>query len=165
MKRFLLGLSVLVLACGSSSGSRVKTPDELVEEQERLAEEQERQSREGGGSHVEAEETDLEKGKKFDKRQADLELKRATRSAETCAGVVSEEGPSGQATVTLVFGNDGHVKEASISAPFSDTALGNCALRAMKAVIVPSFVGDRETVEWELDLTVKEAPKPAPKKR
>ncbi len=132
------------------------TPEERIAEQERLAEEQEREAAKYEGSG-EGGETDLEKKKKFDKKQAELELKRAQRSAETCAGVVTEEGPSGEATVTLVFQNDGHVKpdSASISAPFADTAIGNCALRAMGAVIVPAFEGPEETVEWKLDLTAK----------
>jgi hypothetical protein len=29
----------------------------------------------------------------------------------------------------------------------------------MKSVIVPPFVGSDETIEWDLDLTKKEAPK------
>jgi hypothetical protein len=112
MTRWFLGISILLVGCGPSYGGQdVKTPEEIVEEQERLAEEQDKQSKEhqassGGGEDTE---TDLEKRKKFDKRQADLELKRAQRSAETCAGVVTEEGPTGTANVTLTF-KRGHVK-------------------------------------------------------
>lgn len=165
MTRWVLGLGVLAVACGPSYGGQdVKTPDELVAEQEALAAEQEKQSQESGGGGEDVE-TDLEKKKKFDKRQADLELKRAQRSAESCVGVVTEEGPSGNAHVTLVFSNDGSVKEATIGAPFADTAVGNCALRAMKAVIVPPFVGPEETVEWEIDLTAKEKPEDKEEKK
>lgn len=155
MKRWVLPVAVLAVGCGPSYGGQgVKTPEEIVAEQEQLGAEQEAASKNQGGG--EGGETDLEKKAKFDKRQAELELKRAQRSAETCAGVVTEEGPSGEATVTLTFKNDGHVKEASISAPFTDTAIGTCALRAMQAVIVPAFEGADETVEWKLDLTAKE---------
>lgn len=163
MRRWSLGIPLFLLACGPSYGGQgAKTPEEIVEEQERLAEEQERESKRSGTTGEDAE-TDLEKKKKFDKKQAELELKRATRSAETCAGVVTEQGPSGEATVTLVFANDGHVKDGQIGAPFAETAIGNCALRAMKAVIVPAFEGPEETVEWKLDLTAKE--KEEPKKK
>ena len=160
MTRWILGFGALALACGPSYGGQgVKTPEELVVEQEALAEEQAKQSEQQGSHEGESEETDLEKRKKFDKRQADLELKRAQRSAETCAGVVTEEGPTGTARITLVFANDGSVKESSISAPFTDTPIGDCALNALKKVLVPPFVGSEETVEWEIDLTPKEKPK------
>ncbi len=157
MTRWFLGISILLVGCGPSYGGQdVKTPEEIVEEQERLAEEQDKQSKaHQASSGGEDTETDLEKRKKFDKRQADLELKRAQRSAETCAGVVTEEGPTGTANVTLTFGSDGHVKDASIAAPFAETQVGNCALRAMKSVIVPPFTGSDETVQWELDLSPK----------
>jgi hypothetical protein len=165
MTRWLLGFAVVIASCGPSYGGQdAKTPEEIVAEQERLAEEQERQSREHG-SGGEDTETDLEKRKKFDKRQADLELKRATRSAESCVGVVTEQGPTGTANVTLVFGNDGKVKDATIGAPFAETAVGSCALGAMKKVIVPPFEGSDETVEWEINLTAKEDEKPPAKKK
>jgi hypothetical protein len=157
MIRWVLGFAVVWVGCGPSYGGQdVKTPEEIVEEQERLGAEQEKQAKPTG----EGGETDLEKRGKFDKKQAELELKRAQRSAETCAGVVTEEGPSGEAQITLTFKNDGHVKDASIGAPFAETALGNCALRAMQAVIVPAFEGPDETIEWKLDLTVKEKVEP-----
>jgi hypothetical protein len=171
MKRltWLTLVAPLVVACGgpSDSGQGVKTPDELVAEQERLAEEQEKESQAHRSSSGSDEETDLEKKAKFDKRQADLELKRAQRSAESCVGVVTEQGPTGTAKFSLTFSNDGHVKEGTVSAPFDGTPVGKCALNAMKAVIVPPFDGGDETVEWEIDLTPKEDPnkKEEPKKK
>lgn len=159
MKReYLVFPLALLWACGgpSSEGQGVKTPDELVAEQERLAAEQEQQS--SSGSDIEAGETDVEKKNKFDKRQAKLELQRAQRSAETCPQAVTAESHGGKATVHLVFGNDGHVKESSISAPFDDDLVGKCALNAMKAVIVPPFDGPEETIDWEVDLDKKEQP-------
>ncbi|MEZ4224608.1 MAG: hypothetical protein R3B13_26900 [Polyangiaceae bacterium] len=165
MKKLAWSWALLLVACGPSyGGQNVKTPEELVEEQERLGEEQEKESARNDYDTGPDTETDLEKQKKFDKKQADLELKRAARSGETCAGVVSEEGPSGKASVTLVFANDGHVKESSIGAPFADTAIGKCVLNAMKAVIVPAFVGPEETIEWEVEVKAKEE-KPEDKKK
>ncbi|MCA9596034.1 MAG: hypothetical protein KC776_22120 [Myxococcales bacterium] len=154
MRKVTLGFAFLfVAACGPSYGGQgVKTPEEIVAEQEQMGAEQEAQEKDYQGS---AEETDLEKKAKFDKKQTELELKRAERSGETCPGVVTEEGPTGTAHVTLLFANDGHVKDASIAAPFEGTQVGNCVLNAMKAVIVPRFTGPEETVEWEVHVEAK----------
>lgn len=159
MRKTYLAFSLFLAACGPSYGGQgVKTPDELVAEQEKAAEEQEKESQAHGSSGSSEEETDQEKKAKFDKKQADLELKRAARSAESCVGVVTEQGGGGTAKFSLTFGNDGHVKNATVSAPFDENPVGKCALNAMKAVIVPPFDGAEETVEWEVDLTPKEDP-------
>ncbi|GMV11855.1 MAG: hypothetical protein HS104_37935 [Polyangiaceae bacterium] len=158
MKRaFLVVLSVTYFACGgpSSEGQGVKTPDDLLAEQERLAEEQERE-REKHGSSGSSEESDLEKKAKFDKRQADLEMKRAARSAETCPGSVPEDSPAGSAKVTVTFGNDGHAKSATITSPYDENAVGKCAINAFNSVIVPPFEGAEETMEWEVNFPEKE---------
>ena len=141
-------------ACGgpSNSGQGVKTPEQLVADQENLADQQAKE-REDNPPAVSDE---PEQKKPFDKRQADLEVKRAQRSAETCPSAVTEQGPGGTAKVTLTFANDGHVKEATIAAPFDDTPVGKCAINAMKAVIVPPFEGGDESVDVELNLTPKE---------
>lgn len=153
---WMLSASLLV-ACASHE-STIKTPDELVAEQEQLAIEQEKESQKHAPAG-EAELTEGEEAKKWDKEQAELELKRAARSAETCPHSLSEEqqknSPRETGRVTLHFNNEGHVKDATIAAPFADTPLGQCALRAMSAVIVPAYVGPQETVEWEVDLTGK----------
>jgi hypothetical protein len=160
MKRFLLGVSLVALVgCGgpTSEGQDVKTPDELIAEQERLAAEQERQRAQRANDYDnEVDETDDEKARKWDEKQAELELKRAARSAETCPGSVTEKAPAGTATVTLVFRNDGHVKSSEIASPYADTAVGACVLRAMGAVIVPAYEGEEKTVTWEIEL--KEPP-------
>ena len=85
-------------ACGgpSSSGQGVKTPEELVADQEALADTQAKETEEHRST--ESEPTDMEKKAAFDKRQADLEMKRAVRSAETCPGSVTEESPPGPLT-------------------------------------------------------------------
>lgn len=149
----------LVVACGPSYESTgAKTPEQMLEEQERLAVEDEKRA-DDYDNMVEAEETDTEKKEKWDATQSELELKRAARSAETCPDTLPDEdkksSPKGVATVTLVFNNEGHVKEASVAAPFADTPVGKCVLRAMGAVIVPDYVGPEETVTWDVDLTGK----------
>lgn len=164
MQHRILGTLLLGLfACGPSYGGQdVKTPEEIVEEQERLAAEQEKNKTDYSGP---TEETDLEKKAKFDKKQTELELKRATRSAETCGAVVPEPGPSGTAKVTLTFANDGHVKEATVSAPFDGTEVGKCVVNAYKAVIVPRFEGPEERVDWEAEVAPKPEPEDPKKKK
>ncbi len=157
MRAALIGIAAVVglSACGPSyGGGHVKTPDELVAEQEKLADEQAEHSKgDDDTSDAPAGETDLEKKREFDTKQATLELQRATRSAESCAGVVTEAGPKGKATVTLSFKNDGHVKSATIDAPFDGTELGKCVLNAYQAVIVPTYVGEEKTMTWPVDLS------------
>src|SRR5262245_29657208 len=110
---------IVVTACGvGGSPHHAKTPDELMADEEKAANEQAEESKKNPPP-ISTEETDAEKKAKFDKKQADLELKRATRSAETCPNSVPEPGPAGTAKVTLTFQPDGHVKEASIGAPFT----------------------------------------------
>jgi hypothetical protein len=153
MKRALVLIPVaLVWSCGpASSPHKVKTPDELVEEQEQQADVDAQERKE----HPPDVTPEPEQKKPFDHKQADLEVKRAQRSAETCPSAVTEQGPGGSAHVTMTFANDGHVKDATIGAPFDGTEIGKCALNAMKAVIVPPFDGSEETVEVDINLTPK----------
>lgn len=155
MRKFCLAsLFVLGAACGPSmEPTPVKTPNEIVAEQERMAAKEGKNESDDGGD-VDADEYDSEEDEKkaFDERQAEIELKRAARSAATCGGV-AEGGPVGTAKVTLTFENEGHVKESSVSPPFAETPVGACVLRAMAAVIVPNFVGPPKTMEWDVNVT------------
>src|SRR5436309_2307478 len=92
MKRAFLLLAVSMWGCTSYGGQDVKTPDQLVDEQEQLAKEDEaRKKARGDDPAAAAEETDAEKKREFDRKQTEMELKRATRSAESCPGVVAEQ--------------------------------------------------------------------------
>lgn len=163
----MASVATCVVACGPSYESTgVKTPEELVAEQERLAMEQEQRS-DDYDSYSDAP-TESEERKKFDKKQSKLELQRATRSAKTCPDALPEEEKKKVTRevveVSLVFSNEGHVKSATLPSSYDDTALGACLLRAMEAVIVPAYVGPEVTVNWEIDLTETEQPAPAAKK-
>ncbi|HEY6560064.1 MAG TPA: hypothetical protein VI072_22420 [Polyangiaceae bacterium] len=165
-KTWAIVLGTLTFSCGgpSSGGQDVKTPEEIVAEQEQLGAEQEKKAQQHPYTGPVGE-TELEQKQKWDKKQAELELKRAARSAETCPASVTEQAPKGTGKVSLTFANDGHVKTSSIDPPYDDTAVGKCVLRAMAAVIVPSFEGQEEAVQWEVDLTADGPPpeKPAGK--
>ena len=153
-----VALSVLVLglmaACGPSmEADHVKTPDELIAEQEQAGAEQ-LKNQKSVTDDTAASETDEDKRRGWDAKQAGLEMSRAANSAESCPESITEKAPKGKATVAVTFGNDGHVKSATISQPYGeDTAIGKCVLRALKAVIVPAYQGGEQTENWEIDLT------------
>jgi hypothetical protein len=160
-----MGLSLVVIAaCGPSlKPDPVQSPEQRLAEEERLGAEQQERSRETNTTDS-SEELESDKKSQFDEKQANIELTRAARSAATCPKSVSaDEGqqPQGEAEVTLVFANAGHVKTATISDPFADTAVGKCALRAMKAVIVPNFTGADHTVTWKVELKGQPTEEPA----
>jgi hypothetical protein len=152
----LLGGVLVVAGCGPSyGGNPVKTPDQIVAEQEQLGKQEQSKSDDDSAPDDVNPDDEEEQTKPFDKHQAKLELIRAARSAQTCVGVVSKDSPQGKGTVTLLFGNDGHVKKASIGPPFDGTEMGKCAINAMKAVIVPPFKGDTVSMDWDVDLSPK----------
>jgi hypothetical protein len=157
MKRVVLGVIVLGLstACGPSmEADHVKTPDELIAEQEAAGAEQMKNQRDNEAYDDTSATTDEDKRRGWDAKQGELEMSRAANSAESCPESVTEKSPKGKATVAVTFGNDGHVKSATISDPYGeDTAVGKCVLRALKAIIVPAYQGNEETLNWEIDLT------------
>ncbi len=166
-----LGFVLVLAGCGPSmSPDHVKSPDEQIAEQEKAQMEAEKEGQYKQSADVDTKEIDEEQKKKFDQRQAELELKRQARSAETCPGAIGagdKEQPKGKAEVSLIFGNHGHVKSASIGPPFTDTKVGTCALRAFASAIVPPFVGPEQPMTWKVDLTGKatEAAKKEEKKK
>ena len=143
----------------------VKTPDELIAEEEAKGGEQLKNQRDSSDydTSSSSEATDEDKRRGWDAKQGDIELHRAANSAESCPGAVTEKVQKGKAAVTITFGNDGHVKTATIAEPYGeDTAIGKCVLRAMKGIIVPSYQGEEHTENWEIDLTGAKAPKSGP---
>ena len=75
----LTGLGLLISGCFSAEPQGVKTPDEIIAEQEAMGAEQLEEEK-TATPVIEDEETDSEKAAKFDKKQAKLELQRAARS-------------------------------------------------------------------------------------
>jgi len=136
MMRSLLAVSwtALVLsACGAAGQpDKIQTPDQFIAEEDaegakQIAAEKKQESNSGAPT-----ETEDEKVRDWDDKQATLEMKRAARSAETCPDSVTEKAPKGMATVTLLFANDGKVKDSKIDDVYSDKAVGTCVLRAQR---------------------------------
>lgn len=167
MKRLvcLVLLSLNGSGCGPGSGGQdVKTPDQLIEEQDKLGMEDEKKKKARGvDESYSSEETDSEKKKQFDKKQTKMELQRATMSAESCPGVVYEqegkEHPRGDFKATITFQEDGTVKQITIPAPFDGKPVGDCVMQAYKHVIVPPYTGGEQIVDWDVSLKDKKPEK------
>lgn len=143
----------MLIGCANLDADPPKTPDQIADEQEQLGAEQQKKGKNPDDYAGPVGATEDEKKAEWDDGYAGRELRRAARSAETCPESVTEKSPKGKAHVTLTFINDGHVKDSSVAAPYEDTAVGKCVLRAMGAVIVKNFTGEAHTVEYEVDLT------------
>jgi hypothetical protein len=144
---------LLLSGCGVGEADHVKSPDQFIAEQDQEGAQQLAEQKKHEGSESAPTETEDEKIREWDDKQATLELKRASRSAETCPESVTEKAPKGMATVTLTFAKDGKVKDSKIDDVYAEKAVGTCVLRAMGSVIVPAYKGDEHTVVWEIDLT------------
>lgn len=158
MQRVALSALVLGLmtACGPSmEADHVKTPDELIAEQEQAGAEQMKNQKQNSESYDDPHgTTDEDKRRGWDAKQGDIEMNRAVHSAESCPESVTEKAPKGKATVAVTFGNDGHVKSTTITDPYGEnTAVGKCVLRALNAIIVPAYQGSEVTLSWEVDLS------------
>ncbi|MFZ5893221.1 MAG: hypothetical protein ACOY0T_19330 [Myxococcota bacterium] len=155
MKRLVFAvLGVTLYGCGPSLESdRPKTPDEIVAEEEAKGAEAQKKARNAGDYAEPSGATEEEKKRQWDDAYAALELRRAARSAETCPESVTEKVQKGKAKVSLRYENDGRSKDATIDAPYTDTAVGKCVLRAMGAAIVKPFEGPPHSVQYEVDLT------------
>ncbi len=167
MQRVVLSAVVLGLftACGPSmEADHVKTPDELIADEIAKGDEQlKNQKNSGDYDDTSPGTTDEDKRRGWDAKQSDIELHRASHSAESCPESIEEKDPKakgkakpaalGKATLAITFANDGHVKDATISPYEADSPLGKCVLRAMKAIIVPAYEGSEQVVNWEIDLS------------
>lgn len=129
------------------------TPEQRLREQEELAYKAEQKKKShGDDGNYEVEEDEAEA---FDKNQAEMELKRASLSAQTCGDVVESKDKKGVVDINIVFVSDGSVKEATIAAPYADGPISDCIRNAYEAVIVPPFKEQEYSMSWQLDLSGK----------
>jgi hypothetical protein len=155
-------VALSAVACGGSKKNAVMTPEERLEEQLRLAEEQ-RDLEESSTDQFNQSETVDEEQAKFDEESANHEMKRAALNATDCPNTFEKDQlgnyTPGKATVSLMFENTGSVKDVSVSAPYAETPVGDCIVRAMGTIAIEPFQGPEVPKTWDLEL---EAPKPKP---
>src|SRR5690606_38963206 len=107
-----LAAALTLGSCGPSmEPGGVMTPEQRLQEEERKAWEQEKAEKARGDHYDEPAETDDREA--FDKKQAELEMKRASLSAQTCNKVVEGSKPTQIADISVTFGSDGKVRDAS----------------------------------------------------
>jgi hypothetical protein len=155
----LIFSTCLFSACTPTYTQTVKSPDEVLAEQEALGDQQVKQSKENSDNSTAAPEaTQSEQAAKFDDKYTEMEISRAVRSAVTCPGV-SGQGPYGEAKVSVTFREDGHVvaDKTTINDPFGGTANGECVLRALNAIITKNFTG--QPVTKEISVKLEQPPK------
>jgi hypothetical protein len=157
MKTSLIILGALVaFGCGGSKGNnKIPTPEERLEEQLRKAEEQRHIEDASTESFHEAETVDEEESK-FDEESASHEMRRAALNAVDCPNTF-EKGQikgyqPGKTVVTMIFENNGMVKDVSVASPYDGTNVGDCIVRAMGTVHVEMFKGPEVPKTWELEL-------------
>lgn len=146
------------MGCGPSyNESTIKTAEDRMREQEELAYKEEL----AAANRDEADDGEdvVDEVGAFDEDHATLELKQATLSAETCPEVAvgDKKALSGKTSVTMRFGKNGLVEEATIPPPFEGSQLGNCVLNAFKRINVPPYQGETKVITW--DITLKKRPK------
>ncbi len=147
----LCGFALMVASCGPSQSSRtIKTPDELIAEQEALAIEDERRAAAREQEYSDSDLADDDEGKAYDVAHAKRELTRAARNASDCPNVVTEEVTAKEAVVRLTFGTDGKVQSSELSGISRESSVGRCVLNAMENVVVPKFTGEPVQVDWKI---------------
>lgn len=162
----ILGSLSLAACAGSKGNSEVMTPEERLEEQLRIAEEQREVEDRNTSSYDEASTTGEEEAK-FDEESAEHELKRASLNAVDCPNTFEKEQlgdyTPGKAQVSLIFENNGGVKDVEVGAPYSGTNVGECIVRAISTVHIEPFKGPEVPKTRELELGPPKPKKAEPK--
>ncbi len=151
----------LTMACGGSQGPGIMTAEERLNQQLAIADEQKAEQDESLSQYDEVA-TDSEEANRFNKEAAKHELKRAALNAADCPNTFEKaqlgDYQPGTATVTLTFENTGSVKDVSVSAPYADTPVGKCIIRAMSTAAIDPYQDPEVTTTWEVELQEPKAP-------
>ena len=164
MKTVMISLGALMLvACGGSQNdSAIMTPEERLNQQLAMGENSEADD----GKWSEAETGDEEESR-FDKETAEHAFKVAALSAQDCPNTFEKDQlgdyQPGTATVSVVFENNGSVKDVAVSSPYQGTPVGDCVVRAMTPIHVEPFKGAEVPMTWEVVLEEPKKPEAAKK--
>ncbi len=94
----------------------------------------------------------------YDKDAVEAELKRASRQIQkNCGSATDDEGkatgPWGKTSASVVLGRNGHVKQATVPAPYDGKPVGDCVSHAFEKIQFPPYAGDSDvSVDWEVEL-------------
>lgn len=154
MKSLWFGVgSLLFVACASTQEPGVMTQEERLAAQLALAEKQDGNSGVVDGDIL----SDTEEAEKFDRAGAEHELKRASLSAADCPNTLLPEDKKafqpGTAELKITFEpTEGEVSEVILQAPYNETPVGKCVLRAIEPVRVKPFAGESVSLDWTIEL-------------
>jgi hypothetical protein len=109
----------------------------------------------GGGAKVN--EAPAKRTDQYDKEATDIPLKRAARQVKDNCGQAKDDtgkatGPWGKVSIQVMLGHNGHSKEVTIPAPYSDKAVGRCIEKAFTNLTFPPWAGADTQVTQEVEL-------------
>jgi hypothetical protein len=93
----------------------------------------------------------------YDKEATEIVLARAARQVKANCGFAKDEdgnakGPWGKTAVTVNLGHNGHIRGATIPAPFDGKPAGKCALQAFSTLTFPPWSGPDTSVDWPIEI-------------
>ena len=93
----------------------------------------------------------------YDKEATDIPLKRAARQVKDNCGQAKDDsgkatGPWGKVTIQVMLGHNGHSKEVTIPAPYSEKAVGRCIEMAFTNLTFPPWGGADTQISQEVEL-------------
>lgn len=94
----------------------------------------------------------------YDKDAVEAQLKRGARQVKAgCGGATDDNGeangPWGKTTANITLGRNGHVKLATVPAPFDGTPVATCVARAFDKITFPPYAASADiTIPWEVEI-------------
>ncbi len=94
----------------------------------------------------------------YDREAVEAELKRAARQIKANCGKATGEdgdatGPWGKTTVSVILGRNGHVKGATVPAPYDGKPVAVCISHSFEKIQFPPYAGAEDvTVQWDVEL-------------
>lgn len=94
----------------------------------------------------------------YDEDAIEVQLKRSARSVKASCGSATDDegkatGPWGTTKVTVTLGRNGHVRQATIPAPYDGKPAGKCTTNAFLKIQFPPYAAGADSViEWDVEI-------------
>ena len=93
----------------------------------------------------------------YDTEATEVVLARASRQVKANCGFAKDEdgnakGPWGKTQMTVNLGHNGHVRGATVPAPFDGKPAGKCAIQAFSTLTFPPWSGPDTSVDWPIEI-------------